>query len=76
MFQAMGNTVPPLAASFVRLVAVAVPALILAQLPGFALRWIWYVSVAAGLLQLAMSLALLRREFRRRLKTAPAAATA
>ena len=76
MFQAIGNTVPPLAASFLRLVAVVVPALMLAQRPGFALIWIWYLSVAAALLQLAVSLMLLRREFRRRLNPASAAATA
>lgn len=76
MFQAMGNTLPPLAASFARIVAVAVPAFALARLPGFELRWIWYLSVAAGTLQLVINLLLLRREFRRRLNFAPAPAIA
>jgi Na+-driven multidrug efflux pump len=67
MFQAMGNTMPSLIASFTRIVAVSIPVLILAQLPGFMLRWIWYVSVATVLLQLALILLLLRREFRIRL---------
>jgi Na+-driven multidrug efflux pump len=37
---------------------------------------IWYLSVAAGTLQLVMNLLLLRREFRRRLSFAPAPAVA
>jgi putative MATE family efflux protein len=67
MFQAMGNTMPSLIASFTRIVAVSIPVLLLAQLPGFMLRWVWYVSVATVLLQLALILLLLRREFRIRL---------
>jgi Na+-driven multidrug efflux pump len=70
MFQAMGNTVPPLIASFVRLLLVAGPAFAMSRLPGFELRWIWYVSVASVAAQLAMNLLLLRREFRVRLSFA------
>jgi putative MATE family efflux protein len=72
MFQAMGNTIPSLVASFSRIMIIAVPALLLARLPGFELRWIWYISVAAVLMQLAIVLTLLRREFRVRLDTMPA----
>ena len=67
MFQAMGNTIPPLIASFVRILIVAIPAILLSRMAGFELRWIWYLSVGATLLQLAMNLFLLRREFRVRL---------
>lgn len=67
MFQAMGNTIPPLIASFVRSVLALVPAIWLSRLPGFELHWVWYLSVGATLLQLAMNLLLLRREFRARL---------
>jgi putative MATE family efflux protein len=67
IFQAMGNTIPSLVASFVRILFVAVPAVILSRLPGFELRWIWYISVAAVTVQLVMQLLLLKREFRRRL---------
>jgi putative MATE family efflux protein len=67
MFQAMGNTIPSLVTSATRVVIVAVPVLLLARTPGFALRWIWYISVAAVVVQLAMNLLLLRREFRIRL---------
>jgi len=67
MFQAMGNTIPSLASSLLRIIIVAVPAFILARLPGFQLRWIWYLSAGAVMAQLAMSMWLLRREFGRRL---------
>jgi Na+-driven multidrug efflux pump len=67
MFQAMGNTIPPLIASFMRILIVAIPAMLLSRMAGFELRWVWYLSVAATMLQLGMNLALLRREFRIRL---------
>ena len=70
MFQAMGNTIPPLIASFARLVLVGVPVFAVSHLPGFDLRWIWYLSVAATVAQLLMNLLLLRREFRARLSFA------
>ena len=72
MFQAMGNTLPALMASFVRIIVVAIPAFVVSRLPGFQLHWIWYLSVAAIIAQLAMTLLLLRREFHRRLNFAPA----
>src|SRR5262245_13104636 len=71
MFQAMGNTIPSLITSGARIVIVAVPVLLLAETPGFALRWIWYISAAAVIVQLAMNLLLLKREFRLRLNFAP-----
>src|SRR5687767_3216029 len=67
MFQAMGNTIPSLITSGARIVIVAVPVLMLAQAPGFALRWIWYISAGAVVVQLAINLWLLQREFRLRL---------
>ena len=73
MFQAMGNTIPSLLASFSRVIIIAVPVLLLARMPGFELRWIWYLSVVAILMQLLIILLLLRREFRLRLDTMPAA---
>ena len=67
IFQAMGNTFPPLLASFTRILVVAIPVMLMSRMPGFELRWVWYLSVAATLLQVAMNLMLLRREFRIRL---------
>jgi putative MATE family efflux protein len=67
MFQAMGNTVPSLVASGTRILLVAVPAIILSRRADFQLNWIWYLSVGAVFIQLALSMLLLRREFTRRL---------
>jgi Na+-driven multidrug efflux pump len=70
MFQAMGNTMPSLITSAARIVIIAVPVVMLAQAPGFSLRWIWYISAGAVVVQLAMNLWLMRREFRLRLNFA------
>jgi putative MATE family efflux protein len=74
MFQAMGNTVPSLVASGVRISLVAIFALILARMPGFQLHWIWYLSVGSVFVQLLLSMWLLRQEFDRRLRWEPVAA--
>jgi len=70
MFQAMGNTMPSLISSAVRLAIVGIPAVLLARIPGFELNWIWHLSVGAVFIQLTLSLLLLRREFGRRLQFA------
>lgn len=67
MFQAMGNTMPSLISSGVRIALLALPAFYLARQKGFTLSWIWYLSVATVAVQLMLSMLLLRREFRRRL---------
>ncbi len=79
MFQAMGNTMPSLVASVTRIIVIAVPAIALSTTPGFKLVWIWYLSAGAVVLQLAIVLFYLRREFRVRLgalAAAPVAAAA
>jgi len=70
MFQAMGNTLPSMVASFTRIALLAVVVLFLARLPGFHLTTVWYLSLGSVVLQLAMALALLQREFGRRLRFA------
>jgi putative MATE family efflux protein len=67
MFQALGNTVPSLVSSASRIVSFAVPAIWLSGRPGFELRHLWYLSVATVLLQMTLSLLLLRRELGKRL---------
>ena len=67
MFQALGNTVPPLAASVGRMLLTAVPAFYLAHVAGFQLRWVWYLSAWTIVFQVAAVLWLLKREFRLRL---------
>lgn len=66
MFQALGNTLPALASSALRLIAFALPAIWLAGRGGFALRDLWLLSVATAILQALVSLGLLRGEARRR----------
>lgn len=70
MFQALGHTLPALIASFARIVLVGIPAFILAHMPGFQLHWIWYLSVAALIVQLTVNQVLLFREMARRLSFA------
>jgi len=47
------------------------PPTTLSTMPGFHLIWIWYLSAGAVVLQLAIVLTLLRREFRLRLGSMP-----
>lgn len=75
MFQAVGNTVPPLISSAIRILLVAVPLVFLTRLVGFELRWVWYLSVATVWLQMTLNLLLLRREYRLRLNVAVVAAS-
>ncbi len=70
MFQAMGNTLPSIATSLVRIVVVTIPVFILARSPGFALSTIWRLGVFSVCAQLALGLVLLRREYARRLRFA------
>ncbi|MFO1340931.1 MAG: MATE family efflux transporter [Burkholderiaceae bacterium] len=67
LFQGMGNTWPGMASTATRLVTFIGPALWLAQRPGFALRQLWFLSVATVLLQAVVSGLLARWQLRRRL---------
>ena len=74
VFQGMGNTLPPLMSSVLRLALFAVPAYALARHPEFEMRHIWYAALCATGIQTCLSLWLLRREFARKLRFAPLAA--
>jgi Na+-driven multidrug efflux pump len=79
MFQALGNTIPSVVSSGTRILTFAIPVLWLSRQPGFALRHVWYLSVATVGVQLLISLLLLQREMRIRLAVPvaePVAATA
>lgn len=67
LFQALGNTVPSLAASASRLALFALPALWLARQPGFTLPQLWWLSVASVLFQAVLALWLLQREMKAKL---------
>jgi putative MATE family efflux protein len=67
MFQAMGNTIPSLATSALRLLVSIVPVILLSRAAGFHLTWIWYIGAVAVFLQMSVNLFLLQREFRLKL---------
>jgi putative MATE family efflux protein len=71
MFQALGNTIPPLATSTLRIVIAAIPAIFLVRVAGFHLTWIWYLGAVAVVLQMALNLMLLQREFKLKLAWTP-----
>jgi putative MATE family efflux protein len=71
VFQGMGNTLPPLASSLLRVLLFALPAYGLSRRPGFELWELWYLSVATVTVQLCVNVWLLHREFTKKL--APAA---
>jgi putative MATE family efflux protein len=73
VFQGLGNTVPAMLSSAIRL-AVFVPlAVWLSTRSTFALDEVWYLSVATVWLQAGASYLLMRQQFQRRLVVAPAA---
>jgi len=67
IFQGIGNTWPPLLSSMTRLGLFVVPALLLSRMPGFQIRYVWYLSVASQVIQACINLLLLRRELRKKL---------
>ncbi|QIP02208.1 MATE family efflux transporter [Bradyrhizobium symbiodeficiens] len=71
MFQALGNTRPVLLSSATRVFTYSLPAIWLSTRPGFRMEYVWYLSVAATMLQAGLSLWLLHREFGRRLTSSP-----
>jgi len=73
VFQGLGNTLPALASSALRLLLFALPAYMLSQRPGFEMRHVWYLSVASVTLQVLINLWLLERELRAKLEFAPLA---
>ena len=67
LFQAMGNTLPALAASASRLLSFAIPAVWLSSRPWFELHHLWYLSVATVALQAMISWLLAIKEMNSRL---------
>jgi putative MATE family efflux protein len=61
LFQALGNTVPSVISSALRLVTFAVIAFAVSHMPGFTLQHLWYVSVFATTVQMLITLWLLKR---------------
>ncbi len=74
MFQALGNTLPALGATSMRLLTFALPVLWMTQQPWFETRLMWYASVATQALQALLAWWLLRRALGRLPRRAAAAA--
>jgi putative MATE family efflux protein len=76
VFQGLGNTLPAMLSSAVRLGVFVPLAVWLSVQPGFHLDTVWWVSVSTVWLQATVSYLLLRRELKRRLVEGGAPATA
>ena len=74
MFQALGNTIPSLISSATRVLTFALPAIWLSTRAGFDLHQLWILSVVTVIVQLGVSLLLLRNEFRRKVPSVPTSA--
>jgi putative MATE family efflux protein len=70
MFQGMGNTWPAFYSMASRLILFAVPAVIISRQRDFALEQLWYLSVTTVLIQMVVSLWLVRREMKSKLRFA------
>ena len=66
MFQALGNTMPSLATSTIRLLVAVVPGVWLSKQPGFELHELWYLGVVSVTAQLIISWWLLGRELKKK----------
>ncbi|WP_129782489.1 MATE family efflux transporter [Peristeroidobacter soli] len=64
VFQALGNTLPSLLSSAMRLIVYAVPAIWLTSQPGYKLEHIWYLSIAATIVHVALNVLWLRKQVR------------
>jgi Na+-driven multidrug efflux pump len=71
MFQAMGNTIPSLVSSFIRTSLLVIQAILKSREAGFALNWIWYMSVGCVAFHALLNVLLLRTEYGRKLTFAP-----
>ena len=71
MFQGLGNTVPAMLSSAVRLGAFVPLAVWLSSQPGFHLDEVWWLSVSTVCLQAVVSFVLLQQQFKRRLVDSP-----
>lgn len=74
IFQGLGNTIPAMLSSAIRLCVFVPLAVWVASRPAFHLDEVWWLSVSTVWLQAAVSYVLLRHQFKRRLVDRPAPA--
>jgi len=67
VFQGMGNTLPSLACSSIRLLLFALPAYLLSRHPSFQMAELWYLSVASVAIQMCATVSWMHIEFKRKL---------
>jgi putative MATE family efflux protein len=65
VFQGLGNTRPPFVSSAIRVLAFAIPVVLLSRTSQFRLDYVWYISAGSIFLQALMNLLFLRREMQR-----------
>jgi len=65
VFQGLGNTRPPFVSSAIRVLAFAIPVVLLSRTSQFRLDYVWYISAASIFLQALLNLLFLRREMQR-----------
>lgn len=73
VFQGLGNTLPAMLSSAIRLTCFVPAAVWLSRQPGFHLDQVWWLSVTTVWLQAGVSYLLLRQQFQRKLVEAPPA---
>jgi putative MATE family efflux protein len=76
VFQGLGNTIPAMVSSAIRLGVFVPLAVWLSSQPAFDLDEVWWLSVATVWMQGAVSFVLLRQQFKRRLVEGPRPAVA
>ena len=76
MFQALGNTIPSLISSIMRLVTFVAPVLWLSTRSGFQLKQVWVLSVVTVTLQAGLSAWMLLAQLQKRREPRPAPALA
>jgi Na+-driven multidrug efflux pump len=67
MFQGLGNTLPSIASSGMRMLIYAGPLVWLSKQPFFRIEYVWHWSIVATGVQALVSMFLLRTELRTRL---------
>jgi putative MATE family efflux protein len=67
VFQALGNTVPALLSTASRITVYAVSLVWLTAQPDYKIEHVWYLSIGACVVQVVVSMALLRKQMRLRL---------
>jgi putative MATE family efflux protein len=69
VFQGLGNTRPPFVSSAIRVLAFAIPVVLLSRTSQFRLDYVWYISAGSIFLQALMNLLFLRREMQRKVRS-------